>query len=168
MDRFVSSFTNKIDSKGRVSVPATFRAALARDGFDGVYVYPALGIAALDAGGNRLVEEINGLLDSMPRYSDEHDLLSTQLYGDSEILKLDAEGRISLTDRLKDWAGIDNRVAFVGLGHKFQIWEPDRFAQRQEEARSKVRELKQYMSSLSKGGLPGSGPDGGAGSGVTE
>jgi MraZ protein len=166
MDRFVSSFTNKIDSKGRVSVPAGFRATLARDGFDGVYVYPALGLSALDAGGSRLVEEINGLLDRMPRYSDEHDLLSTQLYGDSEILKLDAEGRIVLSDRLKDWAQIEDRVAFVGLGHKFQLWEPERFAARQEEARSKVRELKQMLSSMPPAGVSG-GTDA-RGSGVTE
>ena len=162
MDRFVSSFTNRIDSKGRVSVPATFRATLARDGFDGVYVYPSLGLDALDAGGSRLIEEINGLLDRMPRYSDEHDLLSTALYGDSEILKLDAEGRISLSDRLKDWAKIEDRVAFVGLGHKFQLWEPDRFVARQEEARSKVRELKQALSAV------GQADAGTRGSGVTE
>jgi MraZ protein len=166
MDRFVSSFTNRIDSKGRVSVPATFRATLARDGFDGVYVYPTLGLEALDAGGSRLIEEINGLLDSMPRYSDEHDLLSTALYGDSEVLKLDAEGRISLSDRLKDWAKIEDRVAFVGLGHKFQLWEPDRFAARQEEARSKVRELKQALSAVApRSSTPGTGA---RGSGVTE
>lgn len=158
MDRFVSSFTNRIDSKGRVSVPATFRATLARDGFDGVYVYPSLGLSALDAGGSRLIEEINGLLDRMPRYSDEHDLLSTALYGDSEVLRFDAEGRILLTDRLKDWAGIEDRVAFVGLGHKFQLWEPERFAARQEEARSKVRELKQALSAIVSGGtMPGRG-----------
>jgi MraZ protein len=166
MDRFVSAFTNKIDSKGRVSVPATFRATLARDGFDGLYVYPALGLSALDAGGNRLVEEINGLLDGMPRYSDEHDLLSTEFYGNSEILKLDAEGRIVLSDRLKEWAQIEDRVAFVGLGHKFQLWEPERFAARQEEARSKVRELKQMLSNM-----PAAGSPAGAGarlSGVTE
>jgi len=154
MDRFVSAFTNKIDSKGRVSVPATFRATLARDGFDGLYVYPALGLSALDAGGNRLVEEINGLLDGMPRYSDEHDLLSTEFYGNSEILKLDAEGRIVLSDRLKEWAQIEDRVAFVGLGHKFQLWEPERFAARQEEARSKVRELKQMLSNMPAAGSP--------------
>ena len=154
MDRFVSAFTNKIDSKGRVSVPATFRATLARDGFDGLYVYPALGLSALDAGGNRLVEEINGLLDRMPRYSDEHDLLSTEFYGNSEILKLDAEGRIVLSDRLKEWAQIEDRVAFVGLGQKFQLWEPERFAARQEEARSKVRELKQMLSNMPAAASP--------------
>ena len=58
MDQFVSSFTNKIDSKGRVSVPASFRAILAKEGGDGVYCYPSLDAPALDAGGIRLVNQI--------------------------------------------------------------------------------------------------------------
>lgn len=152
MDRFVSTFTNRIDAKGRVSVPSMFRAVLARDGFDGVYAYPALGTPAIDAGGGRLVEEINGLLDRLPAYSDERDQLAAALYGDSEILKLDAEGRIVLSDRLRAWTGIEDRVAFVGLGHKFQLWEPDRFAAHQSEARTKVRELKQVLSGVSQDG----------------
>lgn len=149
MDRFVSTFTNRLDSKGRVSVPASFRAILTKDGFDGVYVYPALGASALDAGGNRLVEEINGLVEQLPPYSDERDHLSAALYGDSEILRADGEGRIMLSDRLKAHAGISDRVTFVGLGHKFQIWEPEHFNARQAEARTKVRELKQLLGRVS-------------------
>ena len=43
MDRFVSNYTLRLDAKGRVSVPAPFRAVLARDGFEGIYCYPTLG-----------------------------------------------------------------------------------------------------------------------------
>ena len=158
MDRFVSTFTNRIDAKGRVSVPATFRGLLARDGFEGLYVYPALGMDALDAGGNRLVEEINLLLDGLGPFSDERDHLSAALYGDSEILKLDAEGRIVLSERLLEHASISDRVSFVGLGHKFQMWEPDRFGARQAEARGRVRELKQMLGTAP---LQGRTPTGG-------
>jgi MraZ protein len=56
MDQFVSAFTNKIDTKGRVSVPASFRSVLAKDGLDGIYCYPSLDAPALDAGGQRLVD----------------------------------------------------------------------------------------------------------------
>src|SRR5262245_30583527 len=59
MDRFVSTFINKIDAKGRVSVPAPFRAVLERDGYaGGIYCYPSLDAPALDAGGQRLAENI--------------------------------------------------------------------------------------------------------------
>lgn len=158
MDRFVSTFTNRIDAKGRVSVPASFRTLIARDGFEGVYVYPALDMEALDAGGNRLVEEINSLLDRLPPYSEERDYLSASLYGDSEVLKLDAEGRIVLTERLREHAFIADRVTFVGLGQKFQIWDPDRFVQHQKEARNRVRELKQMLGAVPpKGAAPSGG-----------
>ena len=157
MDRFVSTFTNRIDTKGRVSVPATFRTLLARDGFEGVYVYPALDMEALDAGGSRLVADINALLEQLPPYSDERDYLSSALYGDSEVLKLDAEGRIILSDRLREHASITDRVTFVGLGQKFQIWEPDRFSQHQKEARNRVRELKQMLGTVPRQGAAPSG-----------
>jgi MraZ protein len=145
MNRFVSNFTNKLDSKGRVSIPASFRAVLARDGFEGLYVHPALDASALDAGGNVLLSEIDAFLSTLSPYSDERDHLSTALFGTSEILKVDPEGRVILTESVKAHAEIDDAVTFVGLGHKFQIWEPTRFRAHLEEARTKVRELKKAL-----------------------
>lgn len=145
MDLFVSNYTNRLDSKGRVSVPASFRAALSKDGFEGVYCYPSLDSSALDCGGNRLLQKITSLLEGLDPYSDEHDLLSTALYGASETLKLDQEGRIILSETLKAHAGIGSDVAFVGLGDKFQIWSPQRFQARFEEARERVRELRKLL-----------------------
>jgi MraZ protein len=62
-------------------------------------------------------------------------------------LKIDAEGRVGLTEPLKNHAEIKEAVAFVGLGHKFQIWEPDRFRAQLAEATEKVRALKKQLSS---------------------
>jgi MraZ protein len=145
MNRFVSNFTNKLDSKGRVSIPASFRAVLARDGFEGLYVHPALDAPALDAGGNVLLNEIDAFLSTMSPYSDERDQLSTALFGTSEILKVDPEGRVILTESVKVHAGIGETVTFVGLGHKFQIWEPEQFRAFLEGARAKVRDLKKVL-----------------------
>ena len=129
MDRFVSTFTNKIDAKGRVSVPAPFRAVLERDGYTqgtpgGIYCYPSLDAPALDAGGQSLARKIDGLLDGLPDYSDERDELSVALYGDVHILAIDQDGRIVLPEGLRAHAGLSTHVAFVGLGTKFQMWEP--------------------------------------------
>jgi MraZ protein len=145
MDRFVSNFTSRLDAKGRVSIPAPFRTVLAKDGFEGLYVHPALDVPALDAGGNRLLNEIETFLASLPPYSDERDQLSTALFGTSEILKVDPEGRVILTEAVKAHAGVANQVTFVGLGDKFQIWEPERFRTHLEQARAKVRDLKRSL-----------------------
>jgi MraZ protein len=149
MNRFVSNFTNKLDSKGRVSIPASFRAVLARDGFEGLYVHPALDAPALDAGGNVLLNEIDAFLSTMSPYSDERDQLSTALFGTSEILRVDPEGRVILTDSVKVHAGIGDTVTFVGLGHKFQLWEPEQFRAYLEGARAKVRDLKKVLGTRS-------------------
>src|SRR5204862_2941225 len=108
MDRFVSNVTLRLDAKGRVSIPASYRAVLARDGFDGLYCYPALDRPAVDAGGNALLKEIEALIARFPPYSDEREQLSAALYGTSEVVKIDGEGRATLTEPLKTHAGIED------------------------------------------------------------
>ena len=142
MDRFVSHHVLRLDAKGRVSVPASFRAVLARDGFDGLYCHPALDRPALDAGGNSLLAEIESLIAGFSPYSEEREQFSLALFGTSETLKIDGEGRVVLTDAHKAHAGINEAVIFVGLGHKFRIWEPGRFRAELAEATDKVRAFK--------------------------
>jgi MraZ protein len=145
MDRFVSHYMLRLDAKGRVSVPAPFRAVLARDGFDGLYCYPALDRPALDAGGNALLTEIEALIAKFSPYSEQREQFALSLYGTSETLKIDGEGRVQLTETLKAHAAIADAVSFVGLGHKFQIWEPGRFRAELAEATAKVRALRQEL-----------------------
>ena len=148
MDRYVSTFTNKIDAKGRVSIPAPFRAVLARDGYEGgIYCYPSLDAPALDGGGARLAAKIDGLLSGLPDYSDERDQLSVALYGEVQVLNVDGDGRIVLPHKLREHAGIDTEVTFVGMGDKFQIWEPKRFEAYRTEARQKVNAHRKLFGS---------------------
>jgi MraZ protein len=143
MDRFVSHYMLRLDAKGRVSVPAPFRAVLARDGFDGLFCCPALDRPALDAGGSALLAEIETLMAGSQPYSDRREQFSLALYGTSATLKIDGEGRVQLTETLKQHAAIADAVSFVGLGHKFQIWEPGRFRSELAEATAKLRSFKQ-------------------------
>jgi len=126
-------------------VPAQYRAVLERDGYDGLYCYPALDRPALDAGGNALLAEIEALIAGFSPYSEEREQFSLALYGTSETLNIDGEGRVLLSDALKAHAEITEAVAFVGLGHKFQIWEPSRFRAELAEATEKVRAFRQEL-----------------------
>ncbi len=150
MNRFLSTFTMRLDAKGRVSIPAPFRAALARDGHEGLYCHPALDRPAVDAGGSALLSEIESLIDRYPPFSEEREEFSAALFGRSETLKPDSEGRIMLTDSLKEHAQISDAVTFVGLGHKFQMWEPTRFQSHLTDATEKVRAFKRALGASGK------------------
>jgi MraZ protein len=145
MDRFVSTFRNRIDAKGRVSVPAPFRAVIAKGGFDGVFCHPSPHAEAIDAGGQPLFDLVAGLLTGLDPYSDERDELATVLFGESESLKIDQDGRIILTEALRAHAAIAGEAVFVGLGDKFQIWEPSRFHTHLAKARETVREHRKLL-----------------------
>jgi len=134
MHGFVSHYTNKLDAKGRVSIPAQFRSVMTRDGFEGLYCYPSPFLQAVDAGGNALLEEIKGRLAGFDTLTAEHDLMATALFGNSEILRLDGEGRVMLSDLIRAHTGIDDRAVFVGHGYKFQIWSPDGFEAHKADA----------------------------------
>ncbi len=131
---FVSQYTNRLDAKGRVSVPAQFRATLAKDGFEGIYCFPSPFQTAVDVGGNDLINEIKKRLQGLTTLTPEHDSVSTALFGISETLKIDKDGRVLLSDTIKLHAGITDSVTFVGQGYKFQIWEPSSFQIHQSEA----------------------------------
>ncbi|ADZ69766.1 division/cell wall cluster transcriptional repressor MraZ [Polymorphum gilvum] len=134
MAGFVSHFTNRLDAKGRVSIPAPFRAVLARDGYEGLYCIASPHAPAVDAGGNELVDEIQARLNAFAKLSPDHDALAVALFGASETPKIDADGRIVISDMIREATGVSDQVTFVGLGYKFQIWEPERFREHRAEA----------------------------------
>jgi MraZ protein len=136
VELFLSTYVNKVDRKGRVSVPATFRSTLATHRESNLIVlFPSYRVPALDGTGSNYVEEMNERLETLEQFSDEHENLS-QLFAEAHPLTMDGEGRIVLPETLKDYANITTDVAFVGLGAMFQMWEPGRYA----EHRSAVRE----------------------------
>jgi MraZ protein len=155
MDRFLSTFSGRLDGKGRLSVPAPFRAVLEADGHPGLLVHQALDQPALECGGRRLLAGIDALIERFPPYSEARDLMATALLGGSEVLKLDPEGRIVLPERLKAYAGIGADVVFVGLGEKFRLFEPSRFAAHLDEARSRLRAVRAELSGGNREISPG-------------
>jgi MraZ protein len=138
VELFLSTYVNKVDRKGRVSVPATFRAAVADQSFPGIVVFPSIKHEALDANGIRRMEEMSERLNTLDEFSEEHENLS-MLFAASQALPFDTEGRIVLPENLLQYAHISETAAFVGLGRSFQIWEPNRFADHQATLRERAR-----------------------------
>ena len=87
---------------------------------------------------NRM-EEISARLDAFDMFSPQQDDLATTIFGDSVQVPFDGEGRIVLPPSLATFAQLDEQAAFVGLGAKFQIWDPVQLEKRQAEARERVK-----------------------------
>jgi len=141
MDRFLGRHAKRIDAKGRVSIPATFRSVLARDGYEGLFALRSLGSPAVDAGGHALIGEIDTLLSAYEPFSDDYQSLSIALLGSGDTLTLDAEGRIVVPDWIRAATGIKDDMVFVGQGSKFQIWSPERFAEIEASARAQAIDI---------------------------
>lgn len=138
MALFLSTFVNKMDGKGRVSVPATFRMALAGQEFQGVVLFRSHGHKCLEGFGWDTMAEMCDRLDHYAMFSAEQDDLATVIFGESVQLAFDGDGRIVLPRELALYAGIGEQAAFVGLGNKFQVWDPETFEARRKAARSNI------------------------------
>src|SRR6185437_31401 len=116
---FLSTFVNKVDRKGRVSVPASFRAALAGQSFAGIVAFRSFRTAAIEGSGIDRIEEMSARLDALDQFSEDYESLAS-IFADAQQLPFDGEGRIVLPEALATHAGITDSAAFVGLGRTFQ------------------------------------------------
>ena len=98
-----------------------------------------------EAGGMDFMDSNLRRLSMMDPFSEEYAMWSLCLVGDADELKIDPEGRIAISDNIRDHTGIGDEVAFVGCGHFFQLWEPSAFRAYRETARAKVREMRRAL-----------------------
>lgn len=133
---FTGTHINKVDRKGRVSVPAPFRAALAKAGAAEIAIFPSYNLKALEGCGPDIMAALaDDTFAAYNFYAADSGNLATQIFEVTRQLEWDAEGRIGLSDELMAHAGIGEQAAFVGKGRFFQIWSPDALtAQRAADA----------------------------------
>ena len=134
---FLSSYENKLDKKGRVSVPATFRSHLNSMGYNGFITYPSFNHNALEACSQDRIEKLSSTIDSLNPFEEKRDFFATSILSESINLQFDSEGRFSLTPKLLKHAKIKNSILFVGQGKTFQIWEPTAFEKFKVNAKKK-------------------------------
>ena len=135
---FLSSFENKLDKKGRVSVPATFRSHLSSMGYNGFISYPSFNNTALEACSQDRIEKLSNTIDSLNPFEEKRDYFATSILSESVNLQFDTEGRVSFTEKSLEHAKIKNNILFVGLGKTFQVWEPKIFEKFKIVARKKA------------------------------
>lgn len=126
MGRFLGIQENRLDSKGRVSVPASFRATLA--GFDTkeLILRPSHKSPVIEAWPEPAYRRLAEELERLDAFSDEHDDLAVTLFASAQSATPDGDGRIVLTERMIAHAALEvnKPVAFMGVGEKFYICLP--------------------------------------------
>ena len=142
---FLSTYENRIDKKGRVSVPASFRSYLSNLGYNGVVCFPSFNNQSIEAWPQDRIEKISNSIDALNPFEEKKDFFATSILSESINLQFDSEGRISLTPKLLKHAKIKNNMLFVGQGKTFQIWEPTAF--------EKFRVLAVKKSKVNRAGL---------------
>ena len=135
---FLSTYENKLDKKGRVSVPSSFRSYLSNLGYNGIICYPSFNHQSIEAWPQDRIEKISSAIDTLNPFEDKRDFFATSILSESISLQFDSEGRISLTSKLLKHAKIKNSMVFVGQGKTFQIWEPSLFEKFKVNARKKA------------------------------
>jgi MraZ protein len=140
MGLFLSTFENRIDKKGRVSVPASYRTLLGEDGFQGTILFPSHKHEAIEGISMRMMETLANRVEShYDFFSDDYDAFAATLFGESVQLAFDGEGRITLPTAMAEHADISDKVAFVGLGKTFQIWSPEKLLAHKKSSKSVIK-----------------------------
>ncbi len=159
MTQFLGTHQNRLDAKGRVSIPAPFRTALrGEDGVAALVLRPSHKRPCIDAWPAQAFYALAASVNQLETFSDEQDDLATSLYSDACPMEADKEGRIVLPENLKTHAGLRDAVVFMGKGSIFEIWEPAAADRRRAEARERTRNSNYTLPSA----LPGAKPAGSA------
>lgn len=145
MALFLSTFEKQIDKKGRVSVPAPFRAALQGQHFGGIIAYASFVNGCIEACGMDRIEQLHQRIEALDPFSEERDAFATAILGGSQQLSFDGEGRVILPETLLKQAGITEKAIFVGKGATFEIWEPEAFAKHERDARELAKQRRMSL-----------------------
>src|SRR6202012_4889850 len=137
---FISTVMGSLDSKGRFCIPATSRHILAAQNTQSVYVCPSFAEAALEAFGQSVIDPRHARLSTQdPFFPPSHDDEATAVISRTQLLVADEQGRVRLPDAMIEHAKLKDRIAFVGLAQKFQIWDADAYAPIEAEALARVK-----------------------------
>ena len=140
MSHFLGTHQNRLDTKGRVSIPASFRSHLRGEaGVASVILRPSHKHPCVEAWPEAVFQTLAAPLERLEMFSEDQDDLITTLYADANRVEADKEGRIILPESLVQHAGLTEAVVFMGLGRTFQIWEPAAAERRRADARNAAR-----------------------------
>lgn len=158
MRPFLSTYTNKVDAKGRISIPARFRQVVAEGDFPGVVIFPSFTAPCLEGVSMQRMEELAEMIDAeFDPFDETYGAFAHSILADAYELTFDGDGRVLFPEELLDHANIGDHATFVGLGKRFQIWEPTVYARERENARTLASERRALLHSGARSKAKGGG-----------
>jgi len=145
MDLFISKYFNKVDKKGRVSLPSSFRNALPKSNKNEIILYKSIKTPSIEGCGTGRLKEIAKRINNLDFFSDDHDDFSASIFSEIISINLDKEGRFLIPEELKNYANIKTEAAFFGQGHFFQIWETNNGLRNIEKSRTRLLKEKKSL-----------------------
>jgi MraZ protein len=139
-----------LDSKGRLAIPMRYRE-LIQDLSDGrmVLTYSAFDSGALYLYPEKEWERVRDDVTGLSTFNPGHRSLQRKLVGSASAVEPDGNGRIQIPQTLRQVTGLDKRVALLGMGNRFEIWNEDVLNQkRSEEERSLDEAASEEMTRL--------------------
>ena len=150
MALFLSTFENKVDSKGRVSVPSQFRAMLHGQDFSGIVLYESSINHCIEGCSIERIQKLSEAIDDLDPSSRERDAFAATILGGAAQLPFDSDGRVILPKNLMEFAGIKDKAVFIGKGQTFEVWEPKLFNEYVKDAREKIKNTPFSMKKVSQ------------------
>ncbi len=148
MDLFVSQYVNKIDKKGRVSLPSQFRNVLSKKSKNEIILFKSLKFKSIEGCSSERINKISDRIEELDIFSDDQDDFATSIFSEIIPTKLDKQGRFLIPENLKLYSNIFSEVTFIGQGHYFQIWEPQAASERQKKSRERLVREKRTLGSI--------------------
>ncbi|QEK38616.1 division/cell wall cluster transcriptional repressor MraZ [Candidatus Cytomitobacter primus] len=139
MNVFLSTYEKKIDKKGRVSTPGSFRNILSKESFNGFIAFKSYFLPTIDCFGISKMEKLSDKLENENPFTNHESNVEENAFADAIMIQFDNEGRATISKDLLEHAQISSDLLFIGKGSTFQIWEPNLFQEHQENMRKRIK-----------------------------
>ena len=151
MTQFLGTHRGKLDKKGRISVPAQFRAVLEALGTADIVLFPSFRHPCIEAWPAPAFAALSAGHTRLDVFSDASDNLAAALFATAHPARPDGEGRLVLPEDLVAEAGLSEAVSFIGANQCFQIWDTERALAHIRDARARARDFRLTLPSPARG-----------------
>ena len=148
MNLFLSQYVNKVDKKGRVSLPSSFRNILPKENKNQIILFKSFKFPSIEGCSSERINKIASHIDQLDIFSDDQDDFATSIFSETVPTNLDKEGRFLIPEKLKEYSNINNEVTFIGQGYYFQLWEPKAAVDRKKKSRERLIKEKKTLGSI--------------------